>query len=125
MWVFTNIGFISAVKHRNKPGKLMVRARAKHHLRQLFPQHKIRTTPDGDYRYRVTVSRKCFKDMLREVVDSLEYDNFKGSIHGDPDYAALCTKVWTCHNRYQEEVLHGHTDPQGRYGSYWPRRAVE
>ncbi|MFA6700588.1 MAG: hypothetical protein WCS28_10530 [Thiomicrospira sp.] len=112
MWIFTSNGFVSAVAHRTKSNHLMVRARAKEHLAGLAqrvgaqPEH----TPDADYEWRVTVSRKVFEGYVLEQIKAIDYDNFKDSIRTSAansimggvevdadlvgDYHAACSKTW-------------------------------
>ena len=57
MWVFTKLGFISVVKHAQKKGWLLVRARRRDHLQAILKSAgislMIKETPDADYRFRV------------------------------------------------------------------------
>jgi hypothetical protein len=45
MYIFGQHGILSIVKHRDRPGMLMVRAVARDDLAHYFPQAKIRATP--------------------------------------------------------------------------------
>lgn len=82
MWVFLNDAMVSAVAHRTKPGHLMVRARIAGDLERLFPRAKVTRTPDADYAYRCTVTRRLFAMAVSARAESIDYPNFKGSLVG-------------------------------------------
>jgi hypothetical protein len=87
MWLFTPDGLVSIVAHRDEPGCLLVRARARAHLvsflRGLPAKQRatIRRTPDADYPYRATVPRKAAADVVAKLVLALDYPNFKGEAY--------------------------------------------
>jgi hypothetical protein len=93
MWLFTSKGFISAVKHRNKAGHFMVRARVAEHLRAIFPGEEVQEIASSDYKYRITVDSVALKRVMLEQIDSIRYDNFKDSIP-DHKYHDACSRVW-------------------------------
>ena len=82
MWVFTETGFVSAVRKPDEPKYITVRAREKQSLEVLseLAEKSIIDTPYGDYAYRVLVSDEVFKAWLATSVDMLDYDNFKNRI---------------------------------------------
>ena len=86
MWVFTQDGFVSAVRHNSQPDHLMVRARDEKSLHQLrdMTNQPIVKTPTGDYPYRVTVTEDYFKLWLMEHVADLQYTNFKSQVAVTP-----------------------------------------
>lgn len=102
MWLFTKNSFVSAVQHRNQPNTLIVRARRKQDLVRLFPKKakQIERTPDADYLFRVTVSKKEFaKRMADYIQQELTYDNFKGAQDSDtPNWMRFLHEVW--HSAY-------------------------
>jgi len=100
MWVFTSKGFISAVRHRNKPDDFMIRARRQEHLKALFPGKQVTQLNNADYKYRVTVSDGDFKEMMLGEINALTYDNFKKSIP-DAEYHDACSDVWQVMHRLQ------------------------
>lgn len=106
MWVFTSNGFISAVRHREQPDSLMIRARDQDHLKALFPGEAISQTENADYRYRITISQGAFSQFMLSQIENLQYDNFKNSI-ADHQYHDACSRVWGVMHSTQE-------------GSYYP-----
>ena len=95
MWIFTNKGFISIVQHRDDPKTFLVRARRAEHLRNLFPNSEILILDDADYRYRVVIPRDVAVRRISELVDNIDYPNFKSSIPADDrPYQDLCHSVW-------------------------------
>ena len=105
MWIFTNKGFLSAVEDRNNAEKLIVRARSKQHLRNIFGNEaKIEVTPTADYRYRVSVDKKSFAELIKKEVENISYDNFKNSIK-EEDYHHAASEVWMSMRYYQMGVM--------------------
>ena len=99
MWVFTQTGFVSAVRKADAPSKITVRSRDKQSLEVLaeLSETEILETPFADYGYRVLVSDDIYKVWLSTTVDMLDYDNFKNRIaqsRGNVFHHAL-GKVWT------------------------------
>ena len=93
MWLFTTEGFISAVAHRDEPGKVLVRARRSEHLRAIFPEAEVECNPHADYRYRATVTRSHWLAKVLAQAGMIDYTNFKGAIP-DADYHDACQAVW-------------------------------
>ncbi len=79
MWVFTETGFVSAVRKVDSPSKITVRSRDRQSLEVLteLSETEIIETPYADYGYRVLVSDDIYKVWLATTVDMLDYDNFK------------------------------------------------
>ena len=99
MWVFTETGFVSAVRKVDSPSKITARSRDKQSLEVLaeLAETEIIETPYADYGYRVLVSDDIYKVWLTTTVDMLDYDNFKNRIaesRGDVFHDAL-NNVWT------------------------------
>ena len=99
MWVFTETGFVSAVRKVESPSKITARSRDKQSLEVLaeLSETEILETPLADYGYRVLVSDDIYKVWLTTTVDMLDYDNFKNrawETRGDVFHHAL-GNVWT------------------------------
>lgn len=84
MWLFTNIGFFSAVQ---KPGTnyLTIRARVKGDLDALrdnyLPELSQTIGHAGtDYPWRATVPHAAFAAALGKIVIDLHYPNFKNEV---------------------------------------------
>jgi hypothetical protein len=97
MWVFTETGFVSAVRKPEEPKYITVRAREKQSLEVLseLAEKPIIDTPYGDYAYRAWLSTS---------VDMLDDDNFKNRVwdtRGDEFHDALGA-VWSAMYKLQE-----------------------
>jgi hypothetical protein len=98
MWIFTDTGFVSAVRKPWAKDKMTVRARDKQSLAELseISGEAIVTSKDSDYPHRVVVDDKVFKGWLVENIDKMSYDNFKtqvGKTRGKK-FASLLSQVW-------------------------------
>lgn len=99
MWIFTETGFVSAVRKHDAPTKVTVRARDRRSLLELseLSGTEIVETPHADYRFRVLVDDMVFKTWFTTAVDMLDYDNFKNRVwetRGDEFHDAL-GRVWS------------------------------
>jgi len=68
MWLFTETGFVSAVRHFSEKKKLVVRSRDRESLENLASYAKlaIRNTPSNDYPYRVHIDDSELASWLLE-----------------------------------------------------------
>lgn len=112
MWIFTQTGFVSAVRHYSEPGTVVVRARDRESLAELagLVDAPIAKSPVNDYPYRVHVSDESFVKWLTSNVASLDYTNFKDRVHdtrGD-HYADALLSVWS--------IMHEVEDGDARSG---------
>jgi hypothetical protein len=113
MWIFAkDIGFLSIVQDENDANQLCVRARNRDHLVKAFPdaEHydlKIVETPEGDYRWRVSVDRDVVMQLLMEKVEELDYTtNVKGTISaGDKELGHAMMTCWFAMCRYQDGTM--------------------
>lgn len=80
MWLFLSDAFFSIVADDADPDRLLVRARFPADIRRVFPNVKVRTTPDADYRYRASVSREVVARALSTEVCGIRYRNFKDTV---------------------------------------------
>lgn len=93
MWLFLSGSFLSVV-HKDCPTDcLLVRARVKKHISNVFPDAKIVTKNGSDYQFRAVISRKDVAAALVKQVESLNYPNFKNSIR-DNGLRHSCGDVW-------------------------------
>ena len=90
MWLFTDFGFFSVVKHKSKDSTLVVRGRSLGDLRRLVQgygsimdvrEDDIRVTPDSDYYCRVEVNQTSWSNVLFQVSENIDYHNFKDAVH--------------------------------------------
>ncbi len=96
MWLFTNTGFVSAVRNGSD---LMVRARDKESLEPLaeVSNTEIIRTPQNDYPYRVIVTHETFSKWAAHMASGINYQNFKSEVAAARgyDFAHPLMKVWS------------------------------
>ena len=82
MWVFTETGFVSAVRKSDRPDVYTVRSRDRKSLEPLasFASVEIVETPYGDYPLRVFVEPAVFTEWLADQAMGIEYSNFKSRV---------------------------------------------
>jgi hypothetical protein len=82
MWIFTDTGFISAVRKPEYPGVVTVRSRDRESLELLAAkaQVEIKRSPHGDYPYRVFVDDSSFIEWFLDRGGELQYSNFKNRV---------------------------------------------
>ncbi len=90
MWIFTEDGFLSAVRHRSFPERLLVRARLREDLVRFcraagVSESEIQENAAYDYRFRVEVPEDVFIRFMVQAVTTLHYDNFKNRACWNPD----------------------------------------
>ena len=99
MWIFSETGFISAVRRTDRPDVITVRSRDKESLEPLATAAgvEIAHSPHGDYPYRAFVKPDVFASWVSDVALSLDYDNFKSHIAHTRgyDYAHELGRVWS------------------------------
>lgn len=97
MWLFTETGFLSVVRHPLERGVLIVRARDETSLMGLSAaaQTQIMATPERDYPFRVLTSREVFRQWVLEQVSCLEYANYKAQMwDARPEFGGALHDVW-------------------------------
>lgn len=80
MWIFAQKGFLSIVKHREKPGYLLVRARAREDIHEYFPKATVEVDSGTDYKYRTVLPAIYVASRITDAIDAIDYDNFKNNI---------------------------------------------
>lgn len=90
MWIFTDIGFFSVVRHWKNQDRMVVRARCKDDLNNLIDRHgpdldrsrrHILITPDDDYCCRLIVDAGKWSAVLSKIACNVDYTNFKDAVH--------------------------------------------
>ena len=123
MWIFTKHGFFSAVCARQGTGKrgepidpnrIMVRGRLRSHLEGLkdrFPELlgkcEIQDSIGTDYAVRFFVAKRVWAQVLMNLADETDYDNFKSKVAhhrgtAGAAYSGALHKVWSVMNRLQK-----------------------
>lgn len=128
MWIFTTLGFVSAVRDNQTPGHMLLRFRRQEHAEAYrkhilasqkrmddrhpgWPSHniapsEIRTTPPpADYRYKFSVTLADWVSLCGELAEESErYTNFKGACHHAPAWGQTghtLHQVWAIMERTQ------------------------
>ena len=98
MWIFTETGFISAVRKGPNPNQLSVRSRDHLSLEPLafLAGLEIIKTPNGDYPYRLFVDEQVLAALVAEQVERVNYSNFKSKMFDTRgyEYAHELGRVW-------------------------------
>lgn len=107
MWVISKYGFASAVKHLDKPGWVLVRARDRSDLEEFcgvagdcdvpgFSEEAIEENRNADYRFRMTVRDEDWAQLVKALAVGIDYSNFKNEVAKvDQDRAAIYSSVWS------------------------------
>ena len=83
MWVFLNNSFLSIVENRNNKEELLVRSRIKGDIEKVFPDSDVFEMESSDYKYRSFIKKTDVSSKLKNIVEDINYDNFKNSISYD------------------------------------------
>ena len=105
MWACLNDGFLSLVADRNDPNRLLVRARRKEHLTNVFPKAEVFSVAVSDYKFRALISRAEVAAVVTDRIMGIKYDNFKNSVKDDDLHNAY-NSVWSVMYRLQDGVKH-------------------
>ena len=99
MWIFTDTGFISAVRKPEHPGVVTVRSRDRKSLEALAAkaQVEIKRSPNGDYPYRVFVGDGPLIEWFLDRGSELNYSNFKNRVvqTRGKKFASALNQVWS------------------------------
>ncbi len=111
MWIFTETGFVSAVKKPQDNGLVSVRARDKVSLQPLeeLTGQPIINTPDGDYPYRIFIEQTALADWVAKSALDIDYSNFKGRMAKFRDYKYLGAlhEVWAAMTHTEDAASRG------------------
>ena len=123
MWIFTKHGFFSAVCARQgngehgqlvDPDRIMVRARVRGHLdalkqrfTDLLGECEIQESIGTDYAYRLFVQKTAWVQVLSELAEETDYDNFKSEVARHQGKAGIAYErslheVWSVMNKLQK-----------------------
>lgn len=98
MWIFTETGFVSAVRKEDNPALLTVRSRDRKSLEALSQVTgcEIAQSPDADYPYRAFVPAEVFAKWAFDQTLKIDYGNFKSRVAKTRghDFAASLGGVW-------------------------------
>jgi hypothetical protein len=123
MWIFTKHGFFSAVCARQGDGahgqpvdtdRIMVRARVRGHLEALtnnFPdllgECEIQESAGTDYAHRLLVQKPSWTQVMAELAEETDYDNFKSEVarhqgRAGATYEHSLHDVWSVMHKLQK-----------------------
>jgi hypothetical protein len=123
MWVFTKYGFYSAVcaragtgQHHEPvdPQRMMIRSRLRSHLEAILKRFPVQLSglgiqefPGSDYAYRLFVDKAIWVEVLADLADETDYDNFKDAVAGHLGaagraYGRSLHEVWGVMHRLQQ-----------------------
>jgi len=117
MWIFSQNGFLSIVKHTEKDNLLIVRSRFRGHIERMFPKAHVIEDANRDYRYRAELPTKEVSKVIAEMVLEIDYDNFKNSLDtNDQGYLESCIDVYNSVARNSSEwdldnFIYGRREP--------------
>jgi hypothetical protein len=95
MWIFSSQGFLSIVKHSDKPNILIVRSRFQGHIERIFPKVRVEEDATRDYKYRSELPANEVSKAVTKLVSEIDYDNFKNSLDmNDERYFESCIDVY-------------------------------
>lgn len=107
MWLFTETGFISTVRHYSEKEHLVVRSRDSESLASLarFSGLEIQNTPVNDYPYRIHVEESVFTLWLARQLQQLDYTNFKNRVHQTRghEFADALMSVWSVMHEVEDD----------------------
>lgn len=95
MWLFARKGFFSIVQHRDRPDILIVRARVAGDIEKYWPNAHVLVTEDSDYRFRALMPRRTVSEKIKEITETIDYDNFKNSIEDKDRRGLVYARIWS------------------------------
>jgi len=110
MWIFTTIGFFSAVQKQDDPTVIQVRARVREdlvRLKEAVPgASEILALPNRDYPYRVYMSHGDWAGFCAGMAESIDYPNFKDAVKKISGYerGSLYMGVWSVMHRAEDKL---------------------
>jgi len=111
MWVFTESGFVSVIRHHSEAGKLVVRARDHQSLEGLANAIglDIEPTPGSDYPYRTVTDDGAFAAWLSKQVMGIDYANYKDHMESTRghDFTDALHRVWTAMQQVEDAEARG------------------
>ena len=104
MWVFLNNSFLSIVENRNNKDELLVRSRIKGDIEKVFPDSDVFEMENSDYKYRSYIKKNDVSNKLKNIVEDINYDNFKNSVSkDDKNRLNAYMNVWSSLYKMQTE----------------------
>ena len=107
MWVFTESGYVSVIRHHSEAGKLVIRARDHQSLEG--PANAIgldiEPTPGSDYPYRTVTDDSAFAAWLSKQVMRVNYPNYKDhmEVARGHDFTGALHNVWSAMRQVEDD----------------------
>jgi|GraSoi_2013_60cm_1033757.scaffolds.fasta_scaffold05444_5 hypothetical protein len=130
MWCASILGFYSVVRDREKRGRVLVRARAKADIDNLyrrfskkFRMSRPKADEHRDYRWRVSMKKRDWTKIVAQLASEIDYCNFKSAVHERPDQEnkhSAYLSVWSAMLRVQQSEDHEHRPNNAQRYFNWP-----
>ena len=129
MWCATVIGFFSVARDRQVKGRVLVRARAKADIMNLYRRfsRRFKMTPPRsdelrDYRWRISMRKRDWVAIVGQLASEIDYCNFKDAVHARPDQSdknSAYLSVWSAMLAVQR--AEDPVQPRESWQSAWDR----
>lgn len=83
MWVVLNNAMLSIVEDLDNKDRLLVRARIRGDIEQVFEEAQVSHTPFFDYPFRASIHRAEVDLAISDAIRGIDYGNFKDSVSSD------------------------------------------
>ena len=100
MWLFSKNNFLSIVENHDDPEMLLVRARFRGDIEEIFPDAEVIEGEGTDYLFRAWVKRTEVADVLRAQVINIDYPNFKSANYSNRHHHLM--RIWDVMYKAQE-----------------------
>ena len=88
-------GSFSTVIDKMKPGRMLIRARCKRDIQNLYRRYRAKcpsmrkpaSDENRDYRWRLSISKRDWVKLAGLLAVAVDYANFKSAVHQRPDQA--------------------------------------
>src|SRR5260221_4108567 len=125
MWIASILGWFSVVRDAERAGHVLVRARARADINNLYRAHRqscpSMTPPSSDeardYRYRLSISREDWIKLAGKLAEEVDYPNFKMAVHERADQAnkhAAYAEIWWIMRRGTKGETRTGRPPKGK-----------
>lgn len=101
MWIFLKDSFLSIVDKGGDGTTLLVRARKRGDIENVFPNAKVVEGGGTDYGFRARIHREEVAQAIADSIRSIDYPNFKNTV-GDRSRHVAYLGVWAQMYRMQE-----------------------
>jgi hypothetical protein len=129
MWIFTPNGFLSVVRDNQKKGHVLIRARAKADIwnlyRRFHAKHKMsrpKADENRDYRWRVSMKKRDWARIAYKLSMEISYTNFKNEVHTHADQEnknSAYLSVWSAMLRVQHGEDHLYRTQSQQHFNSW------